>query len=174
MSIWYLLVVTAGAAVCTNTWLSFVGKYNWGWRGVDTFSCLQGWNKDLKPAAVQRRHQLGLEPEKMSFTSSINTTVLSLSLSFTTTRLFHLPPLLVTLLVSLRFTLPIRRFFPLYPPFTFSKASLFRFSPSSSLNPSLPTSPCSPSSHLQMISSDTTLIFCQLFFPPRTSVSVAQ
>lgn len=67
----------SGAAVCTNTWLSFVGKYNWGWRGVDTSSCLQGWNKDLTPAAVQRRHQLGLEPEKMSFTSSINTAVLS-------------------------------------------------------------------------------------------------
>lgn len=67
----------SGAAVCTNTWLGFVGRHNWGWRGVDTSSCLQGWNKDLTPAAVRHRHQLGLEPEKMSFTSSINTAVLS-------------------------------------------------------------------------------------------------
>lgn len=41
---------------------------------------------------------------------------------------------------------------------------------------SLPPFPCVPflSSHLQILSSDTTLIFCQLFFPPWTSVSVAQ
>lgn len=67
----------SGTVGCTNTWPSFVGKHNWGWRSVDTSSCLQGWNKDLTPAAVQHRHQLGLEPEKMSFTSSINTAILS-------------------------------------------------------------------------------------------------
>lgn len=63
----------------THGWVLWVGwgggVYNWSWLGVDTSSCLQGWNTDLTPTAVQRRHQLGLEPEKMSFTSSINTAV---------------------------------------------------------------------------------------------------
>lgn len=57
------------AAVFTNTWQRFVGKNNWACHGVDTYSCLQGWHKDLTLMAVQHRHQLGLEPEKMSFTS---------------------------------------------------------------------------------------------------------
>lgn len=79
------------AAVCTNTWLSFVGMYNWGWRGVDTSSCLQGWNKDLTPAAVQHRHQLGLGPAKMSFTPSVNTAVLSPSQPHASFTFFYSP-----------------------------------------------------------------------------------
>lgn len=45
-------------------------------------------------------------------------------------------------------------------------------SASSSLNPFSPI--CSVSSHLRNLSSDTPLIFCQLFFPPRAPFSVAQ
>lgn len=76
MSTRCLLVVTVGPLRAqTRGWVLLGG--NWGRRGVDTSSCLQGWNKDLTPAAVQHRHQLGLEPEKMSFTSSINTAILS-------------------------------------------------------------------------------------------------
>lgn len=91
----------SGAAVCTNTWLSFVGRYNWGWRGVDTSSCLQGWNKDLTPAAVRRRHQLGLEPEKMSFTSSINAAILSPSQPQVSFTFLHSPELFLQLFILL-------------------------------------------------------------------------
>lgn len=91
------------AAVFTNTWQRFVGKNNWACRGVDTYSCLQGWHKDLTLMAVQHRHQLGLEPEKMSFTSLHQHRH---SLSFTTMTLtpsaddFSLFPLLYFLVPS--------------------------------------------------------------------------
>lgn len=70
MSTWYVLDVIVGLLHAqTHGW---VRRYNWGQHSVDTSSCLQGRNKDLTPAAVRYRHQLGLEPEKMSFTSSFN------------------------------------------------------------------------------------------------------
>lgn len=86
-------MVTGGGRPCVNTISaccdsgafaqthSRVGEHRRGQEGVDTSSCLQGWNQDLTPAEVRRRHQLGLEPEKMSFTFSINAGVLSLSLA---------------------------------------------------------------------------------------------
>lgn len=91
------------AAVFTNTWQRFVGKNNWACRGVDTYSCLQGWHKDLTPVAVQHRHQLGLEPEKMSFTSlhqhrrSLSSTTITLTPS---ADYFFLFPLLYFLVPS--------------------------------------------------------------------------
>lgn len=147
------------AAVFTNTWQKFVGKNNWAWRGVDTYSCLQGWNKDLTPAAVQHRHQLGLEPEKMSFTSlhqhrrSLSSTTMTLTPSANNS-LFC---------ISLFQALSLRHHFSPSSASTSASSSLDPFSPI-----------CSVSSHLRNLSSDAPLIFCQLFFPPRAPVSVAQ
>ena len=153
MSTWYLLVVTVGRLRAQTHDLSFVGRYNWGWRGVDISSCLQGRNKDLTPAAVQRRHQLGLEPDKMSFTSPINTSILPA------------PQPHVSLLRSrLYFTLVPQNFFPPHPLLLLSFPPLHPSSASATVPPSL-LPLVSSSSHWRILSSDTTLIFLPTFLP---------
>lgn len=109
----------------------------------------QGWNKDLTPAAVQRKHQLSLERAQKCLSPRLSSAAF---LSFKATSLTS------SLHSLFYFTCKT-----LFAPFFFST--------------SLPIPPScfrSSSSYLQILSSDTTLISCQLFFPLWTSVSVAQ
>lgn len=139
----------SGAAAFTNTWLNFVVRYNWGRHSVDISSCLQGWNKDLTPTVVQCRHQLGMVPVDLDTSPPLSTSPFCL-LHKSLFQLLSQKTSSLTSLLSLCFTLFIRYFYLtlLY----FPKASLFCCS-LSSLNPSLPTSPCPSSSHLQILSS---------------------
>lgn len=162
MSVRYVVVVTAGplcsqthdrglwgritepAVVLTPTAVSRVGIKIW-----------HSWrsNTDTSWAWSQRKC---LSPPY------INTATLS------PPQLWLLHLLLMTFLSSL-FCISLFQALSLRHHFSPSYAST---SASSSLNPFSPI--CSVSSHLQNLSSDTPLNFCQLFFPPRASVSVAQ
>lgn len=126
----YLLVVTVGL-LCAQTH-GWVGRYNWGQHSVDTSSCLQDWNKDLTPAVVQHRHQLGWSQRKC-LSPPLSTPLFTLlhspkSYSFT---FFHSLKLFFYLCISLYSS----SIFP-HSFFSLSKASLFLCSPSCSLNPS--------------------------------------
>lgn len=156
----------SGAAVFTNTWRRFVGKNNWGWRCVDTSSCLQGWNEDLTPTAVPQRHQLGLEPGKMSFPSSRSTLCPSQPWAFYLPLLLTSlgsPPVFSIFISCCPFTLILLS--PKHPSSV--SAALISF-----LNPFFPT--CSVSSSHKSFPVTQRRFFCQLFFSPWTPVSVAQ
>lgn len=171
LSTWYLLVVTVGLLHSqTHDWVLWGGITEAGtvltspavsrvgikiWRpqrcSVDT-SWAWSQKKCLSPPLSTPPFSLLHNHKSLVFTvihKKLPFSFISL-FYFSRTIFFHHPP----------------SFSPMHP----SSAS----APSSSVNPSLPTSPSSSSSHLQILSSDTTLIFCQLFFPPWTSVSVAQ
>lgn len=161
----------SGAAVCTNTWLSFVGKYNWGWCGVDTSSCLHG-------AGIKIWH-----PQRSSIDTSwawSQRKCLSPPLSTLPFSLLHnhkfLSPFSTLYNFSCVSSFTLFTVFPPHPNFTLQSIPL-PLQPkflSQSLLLNFPLFSLSLSSPLQILSSDTTLIFCQLFFPPWTSVSVAQ